>query len=248
MTLLNSQTIDANTQNEPVPTRNRLIAIVGGSGSGKTRLAGQLQRALGSTAAQISLDDFYKDQSHLPPEQRAGVNFDHPAKIDWPLFVRVLHDCRAGSTTHVPRYDFVTHTRRRGSELAPSPLILVEGLWLLWPPSVRGLFDLKIFLDCPMQLRLERRLARDVNERGRTAESVRNQFWKSVAPMHQRFVVPQIQQADIVIKQPSEETDLRRLVETLQQLAPAAPSPKQQKILPTGQNEAACPAEVANAG
>ena len=95
----------------------------------------------------------------------------------------------------------------------------MEGLWLLWPPVLRRLFNLKIFLDCPMQLRLERRLARDASERGRTPESVRAQFWKTVAPMHQRFVEPQSRWADQVMKQPPAEADLRRLTERLQSLA-----------------------------
>src|SRR6266851_10028694 len=162
----------------------KLIAIVGGSSAGKTRLAERLQRAFGPRAARLSQDDFYRDLGHLPPSSRAKINFDHPRAIDWRSFVAVLRDCRAGRATGLPEYNFATHTRLPDKRtLIPAPLILVEGLWLLWPPQARDLFDLKIFLDCPAQIRLERRLSRDVAERGRTPDSIRRQFSSQVAPM-----------------------------------------------------------------
>src|SRR5579859_2463241 len=171
----------------------KLIAIVGGSGAGKTRLAERLQHALGPRTARLSQDDFYRDLGHLPPSSRVTVNFDHPRAIDWLSFEAVLRDCRAGGATAVPQYNFDTHTRLPEKRtLIPGPLVLVEGLWLLWLRQVRDLFDLKIFLDCPEPIRLERRLARDAVERGRTPESVRRQFFRQVAPMHERFVAPQV--------------------------------------------------------
>jgi uridine kinase len=210
------------TLNPRSSTHHRLIAIVGGSGSGKTWLAGHLSRKLDGLATRLSLDDFYLDHSHLPPVMRERINFDQPAAIDWPLFLQTLRDCRAGQAVEVPRYNFATHSRRPLREtVVPAPLVLVDGLWLLWQPMVRALFDFKIFLDCTMQLRLERRLARDVNERGRTPESVRTQFWKTVAPMHRRFIEPQSAWADLVMKQPPGEMELSRLIWRLQQLAPA---------------------------
>jgi len=198
-------------------TRSKIVAIVGGSGAGKTWLAARLQRAFGPQATRLSLDDFYYDLGHLPSRARAKINFDHPRTIDWESFEKVLRDCRAGRDTQVPQYDFATHTRRLEQKtLIPTPLILVEGLWLLWLSQVVDLFDLKIFLECPAQLRLERRLERDVAERGRTPGSIREQFSKTVAPMHEQFVAPQAKWADIILPEPPDEMALTGLIQTIQ--------------------------------
>jgi len=196
---------------------SKIVAIVGGSGSGKTWLAGRLQRAFGPQATRLSLDDFYYDLGHLPSNVRSRTNFDHPRTIDWSAFEAVLRDCRTGRETFVPQYDFTTHTRLLEQKLLiPTPLILVEGLWLLWLSQVVELFDLKIFLECPATLRLERRLERDVTERGRTPGSVREQFSKTVAPMHEQFVAPQAKWADIILQQPPDEAALAGLIQTIQ--------------------------------
>src|SRR6266446_4214469 len=140
-----------------------LVAIVGGSGAGKTWLADHLQRILGESVARLSLDDFYLDRSHLSPTERETINFDQPQAIDWSEFERVLLDCRYGRTTGVPRYDFTLHKRFLELEVwQPKPLTLVDGLWPLHRPAIRRLFDCRIFIDCPERLRLCRRLARDV--------------------------------------------------------------------------------------
>lgn len=200
----------------------RLIAIVGGSGAGKTWLANRLQQAAGHEAGRLSLDDFYRDRSNLAPVRRSAINFDHPRAIDWPLLLRVLRDCRAGRMTRLPRYNFVSHTRRHDPDAwLPSASILVEGLWLFLRPAVREMFDLKIFLACATPLRLERRLARDVAERGRTADAVREQFWKTVAPMHERFVAPQARWADIILTEPPSEKEIQRLVDLVHHPEPA---------------------------
>jgi uridine kinase len=196
----------------------KLIALVGGSGAGKSWLARQLQQALDLPVARLSLDDFYRDQSHLAPAARDRVNFDHPRAIDWRLAQSVLLGCRAGRTVYVPRYNFVTHTRRPTFKtLIPRPVILVDGLWLLWPPRVRRLFDLRIFLHCPERLRLDRRLARDVRERGRDDRSVRRRFQKTVAPMHKRFVAPQARWADVVLRRPPGQREIESLVRAIEE-------------------------------
>jgi uridine kinase len=197
----------------------RLVAIVGGSGAGKTWLAERLRQALGSAAARLSLDNFYRDRSHLSLKRRARVNFDHPRAIDWPCVERVLRDCRAGRATRVPRYDFGTHARLASRRFwQPKVLILMEGLWLLRRPTVRRFFDLRIFVDCPTRLRLQRRLARDVVQRGRTRSSVHRQFRETVAPLHERFVAPQARWADIVFKRPPQEEDVHELAAKLRTL------------------------------
>lgn len=217
----------------------RLIAIVGGSGAGKTWLADRLQQACGYDAGRLSLDDFYLDRSHLSSARRAAVNFDHPRAIDWPLVLQVLRDCRAGRITHLPRYSFATHTRlHRQQEWLPASSILMDGLWLFLRPAIREMFDLRIFLACATQLRLERRLARDVAERGRTSDSVREQFWKAVSPMHERYVAPQARWADIILTEPPSEAEVQSLIDTVRALEPGASS--------TGRKLSPLPAAVGN--
>ena len=187
---------------------NILVAITGGSGSGKTFLADRLQMAFSTVGTRLSLDDFYLDRSNLPPSRRSRINFDHPRTIDWPMAEKVLRDCRRAAPIQIPKYDFKSHVRRSDDSWIPTPLVLWDGLWLLSRPGLRSLFDLKIFLECPTQLRLERRLARDTSERGRTAGSVREQFWRTVLPMHVRYVAPQAAWADIILQQPSSEGEM----------------------------------------
>jgi uridine kinase len=140
------------------------------------------------------------------------MNFDHPRAIDWEAFHQALVDSRAGRSVHVPHYDFASHTRLPVRRIEPPrPLVIVDGLWLFLLPSVRECFDLRIFLNCPEQLRLEQRLARDLKERGRSPESVREQFWRTVAPMHNRYVRRQACLADVVLNQPPSEQEIRGL-------------------------------------
>jgi uridine kinase len=153
--------------------RPLLVAIVGGSGSGKSWLADRLH----------SLDDFYLDRSHLPPRRRARLNFDHHPAIDWRSVERVLGALQDGRRASVPNYDFKTHCRkRRDKRFEARPIILMDGLWLLWRPSLCRRFALRIFRDCPARIRLRRRLGRDLRTRGRSAESVRHQFRAANAP------------------------------------------------------------------
>lgn len=196
-----------------------LVAIAGGSGSGKTWLADWLRRLIGPRAAvRLAQDDFYRDRSHLPPEKRGALNFDHPAALDWEAFEGALTDLRAGRPCRLPEYDFATHTRIGTVALEPRPLVLVDGLWLLRRPSVRRLFDLTVFLRCPEPERLRRRLARDIAERARTPEDVRAQFRTTVAPMHRLHVEPQARYADVVVEYPLRTGDLLRLGEAVWQV------------------------------
>lgn len=190
---------------------------MGGSGAGKSWLADQLQKRLGeAAAARLSLDDFYHDRSHLSPARRARINFDHPRAIDWPRVQTVLQDCLAGRSTHVPRYDFKTHARLvRPEILRPKPLIVMDGLWLLRRPGIRRLFGLRIFIDCPTKVRLNRRLARDLLLRGRDQASVQRQFWETVEPMNAQYVGPQARWAHMILKAPISQTIVSQLVRQL---------------------------------
>jgi uridine kinase len=196
-----------------------LVAIVGGSGAGKTWLARKLQAALGDDAARISLDDFYCDRSHLSEARRAKINFDHPRAIDWALLENVLSELLAGNSARVPHYDFKTHCREKSENvLEPKPIFLLDGLWLLRQKRLRELFDLRIFIQCPMENRFRRRLTRDLRSRGRTRESVREQFQCAVEPMHKRFVEPQKRWADIVLQANFGEREINDLVERLKKI------------------------------
>lgn len=196
-----------------------LIAVVGGSGAGKGWLVSRLCRLLGDRAGHLQLDDFYRDRSHLPPARRSRLNFDVPHAIDWDWAVRVLRACRAGETAQVPRYDFSTYSRlAHFLELPPRPVVFVDGLWLLRPPAVRELFDFTIFLNTPRALRHERRMARDVAERGYAAREVEHRLRTAVAPMHERYVEPQKKHADLVLAQPFREPELVQLADRLWRL------------------------------
>jgi uridine kinase len=196
--------------------RSHVIAVVGGSGAGKTWFVERLCRVLGDKACQLSLDDFYLDRSHLPLAQRARLNFDIPEAIDWSGTEQALRDCRAGWPTRVPRYDFATYSRIPETRLhLPRPVVLVEGLWLLRRPSLRRLCDLKIFLDTPTSLRHARRLARDTSERGYSADAVQQRLATRVAPMHERYVEPQKRWADLILPQPFTAEDVTRLADRL---------------------------------
>lgn len=181
--------------------RGVYVAIVGGSGAGKSWLAERLQNCFGANCARVCLDNFYKDRSHLPASKRERINYDHPRAIDWPRVTQFLREARAGRTTFIPQYDFKTHSRLAPAIWEPKPIVVFEGLWLLARQAVRRQFDLSIFLDAAGWLRLRWRTGRDVAERGRTPESVRRQFISQVGPMHVRHVAPQKRWADMVLKQ-----------------------------------------------
>lgn len=189
-----------------------LIAIVGGSGSGKTWLAQRLLEEFGNDAGRLSLDNFYRDLSHLTPNERDRTNFDHPNAIDWALFRRSIRSIRRGEATESPLYDFSTHTRRTETKAwQPRRLVLLDGLWLLRRAELRQLYSLSVFVECAENLRLERRVKRDQRERGRSARSVRAQFEQHVAPMHNRFVAGQVRRADFVVESPTSPTRVTEL-------------------------------------
>lgn len=199
----------------------RLVAITGGSGAGKTWLADRLGVLLGKKGGRLSQDSFYRDCSHLPPAARGLVNFDHPDALDWDHFADVLKTLRTGRDCRLPVYDFETHSRRSdGVFLQPRPLVIVDGLWLLHHPEVRRQFDLTIFLHCPEDERLRRRIARDTAERGRSAHSVLEQFEATVAPMHGQFVSPQAAHADLLLHHPCRESEILQLQERFSRLIP----------------------------
>lgn len=183
------------------PGRPLIIGIAGGSGSGKTTIAGAMLEDIGSGAGELILhDSYYRDLSHLSPQERAQVNYDHPDSLETELLVEHLKALLRGEAIDKPLYDFTVHNRRPETErVEPKPVILVEGLLVLADQALRELIDLKIFVDTDADLRIMRRLERDIRERGRTLESVCEQYLATVRPMHLRFVEPSRARADLVI-------------------------------------------------
>ncbi len=201
-------------------TPNLHIAIVGGSGSGKSWLADHLLEALPQVSARISLDDYYRDLSALPPAERDAVNFDDPASIDWTRLGLVLDRLRKGAAAEVPSYDFHTHTRHPlPRQLIPKPVMIWDGLWLLHHEDIRSRFDWSCFLECGEAERLERRLARDARERGRSPEAVRRQFLHQVQPMHRDHVEPQRRLASEVIQAPLTAAKVQEIAGRLKSMA-----------------------------
>lgn len=180
-----------------------LIGVAGGSGSGKTFFAQQIQKHLGSQNCEIVYqDNFYIDQSKKFDFDGGSVNFDHPSSIDFELLAQHMAELKAGKVTQIPIYDFKTHSRKSQTlKIQPTPIIIVDGILIFHSKEVRSQFDDLVFFDTPEELRFQRRLDRDVKERGREPEGVRNQFLKQVKPMHDQFVAPSIKHARTVISE-----------------------------------------------
>ncbi len=178
-----------------------VIGIAGGSGSGKTTVVQQILDRVGADhIAFLQHDFYYKDLSGLPPTQRAEVNFDHPDSLETELLIANIQELRAGRPVQVPIYDFAHDTRTSETfTVQPRHVIIVEGILIFAEPELRRLFDVKIFVDTDPDLRLIRRLQRDISERGRTAESVIKRYMATVRPMHLEFVEPSKRYADIII-------------------------------------------------
>jgi uridine kinase len=178
-----------------------VIGIAGGTGSGKTTVANVILERVGAESiAFIPHDAYYKDLKHLPKAQREIINFDHPDSLESELLVEHLQLLREGGSIQVPVYDFTSHSRTEASErIDPHPIILVEGILIFADKTLCDLFDVKIFVDTPPDIRFIRRLERDIEERDRSLESVIQQYQTTVRPMHQEFVEPSKRYADVII-------------------------------------------------
>lgn len=178
-----------------------VIGIAGGTGSGKTTIANVILERVGTDKiAFLPHDGYYKDLKDLPRAQRDMINFDHPDSLETPLLVEHVKALKGGKAVDVPIYDFTTHSRtERTKRIEPQQVILVEGILVFADEALRDQFEVKIFVDTPADIRFIRRLQRDIEERGRTVESVIRQYETTVRPMHLEFVEPSKRYADVII-------------------------------------------------
>ena len=178
-----------------------IIGIAGGTGSGKSTVARNVAQALAtSSVAFIDMDAYYRNFSHVPLEERRQINWDHPDAFDWELLLAQLTALVSGQSIDKPVYDFVSHTRSTRSVRIPAAdVVVIDGILLFVEPQVRDLCDVKVFVDADADIRLIRRIRRDVAKRGRTLEDVIDQYLTTVQPMHLQFVEPSKRYADVIV-------------------------------------------------
>ena len=186
--------------------RPLIIGVAGGTGSGKSTIARNIAAALPVGAMSIiDHDSYYRDRADLPYDERCQLNYDHPDALETELLVEHVKQLRAGQAVDVPEYDFKSHSRlaeRRRVE--PTPVVFVEGILVFVEASLRALLDVKIFVDTDADIRVFRRIRRDLEQRGRTFQSIRDQYYRTVRPMHIQFVEPSKRWADLIIPEGGE--------------------------------------------
>ncbi len=178
-----------------------LIGIAGGTGSGKTSIASEILKEFSKgEVAVLQLDSYYKNLDHMDIDDRHKQNFDHPDAMDFDLLHEHLSKLLNWETVHIPSYDFETHTRKEENEtIEAHHVVVVEGILTLWDKKLRDLMDIKLYVETPKDIRFIRRLSRDIKERGRTTQSVIDQYLHTVRPMHEQFVEPTKVFADLII-------------------------------------------------
>lgn len=183
-----------------MPVPKAVIAIAGGTGSGKTTIARRIVEALPHHVTLVPHDAYYRDNRHLTYEQRCQLNYDHPDAFDNDLFIEHVQMLKAGQAVERPVYNFATHLRDEATvRLEPHQIIIVEGFMVLETAALRNLYDLKVFVDTDADVRILRRIVRDMRERGRSLDSVIHQYLETVKPMHEAFVEPTKRYANVII-------------------------------------------------
>jgi uridine kinase len=184
-----------------------IIGIAGGTGSGKTTLVDRLKEQFGQDISVLAHDSYYAEHHDLTLEERRALNYDHPAAFDTDRMIQDLEDLKAGKTVQVPVYDYTLHDRLEETRaISPNKVILVEGILIFDNKALRDLLDIKLFVDTDADVRILRRIHRDVTERGRTLDTVMEQYLKTVKPMHEQFVEPSKRYADIIIPEGGKNT------------------------------------------
>jgi uridine kinase len=180
--------------------KTMIIGVAGGSGSGKTTITNRLRNEIGENISVIYHDNYYKAHDELTYAERAALNYDHPDAFDTELLLQHLQTLKAGGSIQCPVYDFTVHNRSRETlEIKPNPVVILEGILIFQNTDLVDMMDIKIFVDTDADVRLIRRILRDVEKRGRTLQSVTNQYLSTVKPMHEQYVEPSKRNADIVV-------------------------------------------------
>ncbi|SER11351.1 uridine kinase [Natrinema salaciae] len=193
------------------------IGIAGGTGAGKTTVARTVAETVGEAVTRIPLDNYYEDLSHLAFEEREEINYDHPDAFEWELLREQLDALLTGRSIEMPQYDFELHNRTdERVTVEPSDIIVLEGILSLHDEEIREMLDLRVYVMTDADVRILRRIERDVIERGRDLEGVIDQYLETVKPMHERFVAPTKKQADVIIPEGANRMALDLLIEKVQ--------------------------------
>jgi len=194
-----------------------VIGIAGGTGAGKTAIAEEVTEAVGDAVARVPLDSYYRDLSHLDMAEREAVNYDHPSAFEWDLVREHLEQLLAGGAIEMPQYDFTVHNRTDETvRVEPADVIVVEGIFALYDDSVVDMQDLRLYVQTDADVRILRRIRRDVIERGRDLEGVIDQYLSTVKPMHEQFVAPTRKRADLIIPEGANSVALNLLSEKIE--------------------------------
>ncbi|ELY68083.1 uridine kinase [Natrinema versiforme] len=200
------------------------IGIAGGTGAGKTTVARTVAETVGEAVTRIPLDNYYEDLSYLAFEEREQINYDHPDAFEWDLLREQLDALLTGQSIEMPQYDFELHNRTDDRvTVEPSEIIVLEGILSLYDEEIREMLDLRVYVMTDADVRILRRIERDVIERGRDLEGVMDQYLGTVKPMHEQFVAPTKKQADVIIPEGANRMALDLLIEKVQAELPADP-------------------------
>lgn len=190
------------------------VGIAGGTGAGKTTIARRLTEDVGETVTLLPLDNYYRDLTHLPPEEREDVNYDHPDAFEWELVRSQLDSLLAGEPIEMPQYDFEIHNRTdKRVTVEPTSVVILEGIFALYDREITEQLDLRIYVDTDADVRILRRIQRDVTERGRDLEGVIDQYLTTVKPMHEQFVAPTKRRADVIVPEGANRVAIDLLAE-----------------------------------
>ena len=193
-----------------------VIGIAGGTGAGKTTVSRLITHDLGDSVTRIPIDNYYEDLSHLEFEERQSVNYDHPSAFEWSLLREQLEMLLGGQSVQMPQYDFEVHNRKdERVEIEPTDVIVLEGILALYDEEINEMMDLRLFVETDADVRILRRIRRDVIERGRDLEGVIDQYLSTVKPMHEQFIEPSKKHADLIIPEGANSVAINLLEEKL---------------------------------
>lgn len=194
-----------------------VVGIAGGTGAGKTTVSRLIAESVGESVTRIPIDNYYEDLSHMDLSEREQVNYDHPDAFEWDLMRDQLAQLLAGQSVEMPQYDFEIHNRREEREtVAPTEVIILEGILALYDDDINEMLDLRLYVETDADVRILRRIERDVIERGRELEGVIGQYLSTVKPMHEQFIEPTKKAADLVIPEGANSVAMNLLEEKLQ--------------------------------